>query len=327
MAGPGASTVGLCGPLLVAVYYAHNSLPGRWERPGRWSCSPAGAHLGFGTVLIWSLVLGCLAAAAMAAMRDARGARARRGPLRSRSAARSAMRAQAPSAGPSRRYAAEEGNLMSRKRKSSRARKSPRESIRKASESMSAASSPTRKPRTRFGPPRSRCAGPHARSMTPTRLPSCLRDQGADGAGQLGLPPVVSRRALPLPSPTPALEGPAPVRAGKGRCPKNRARAPRPRQGARRQWRQGQAAGRRRVNRHTAPGPGRLMVRGASWALIVLGVLALVDAGDDAGLAGAGDGALRHDPAGRARRLAARSSRRRRPARLVAERLALVHAG
>lgn len=72
--------LGLCGPLLVAIYYAHQLATGALGAAWALVLLPAGAHLGFGTELIWSLVLGCLAAAAMAAMQGRRVARVRARP-------------------------------------------------------------------------------------------------------------------------------------------------------------------------------------------------------------------------------------------------------
>lgn len=171
---------------------------------------------------------------------------------------------------------------MSRKRKSSRARKSPRESIRKASESMSAASESHSEASDSL-----RAASESLRRASRSVDDADETFRAASGIRALTvraswvLPPVVSRRALPLPSPTPALEGPAPVRAGKGRRPKNQGK------GASKGPAKALVASGGRAKQQAGAGstdtrrrgPGRLMVRGASWALIVLGVLALVDAG------------------------------------------------
>jgi hypothetical protein len=73
--------LGLCGPLLVAVYYAHQLSIGALG--GAWALVllPVGAHMGLGTELLWSLSLGCLVAAALAALRPRRAEPVRAEPV------------------------------------------------------------------------------------------------------------------------------------------------------------------------------------------------------------------------------------------------------
>jgi len=64
--------LGLCGPLLVALYYAHQLGTGVLGAAWALILLPAGPHLGFGTELLWSLMLGCLVAVTLTALRGRR---------------------------------------------------------------------------------------------------------------------------------------------------------------------------------------------------------------------------------------------------------------